>query len=499
MMTTRLSTGIGGLDEVLHGGLMPAQSYLVRGRPGAGKTTLALQFLLEGLRRGESSLYVTLNESEAELRAGAAAHGWDLGDLEVLEILPGDEDLSLETQYSVFHPGDVDLAPTTSKITEAMERRKPARVAFDSLTEVRLLSRDSVRYRRQILALKEFLRSRGATTLFLGESAHPELDVEAATVVHGVISLEQAIGPDGMDRRSLRVEKYRSSDYLAGLHAARIVRGGLEVYPRLVAPLEEPAFEPAALPSEIPALDRLFGGGLDRATCTMIGGNSGVGKSCVGVAFLAAAAARGERCTLYSFDEWPAEVAHRSEAIGLKIRGPMERGLLQVQKVNPLGLPPELFCNWVRAQVELRGARIVMIDTVNGYEMCTRDKVGFLSHLQQLVGFLKSRGVTLLLIHEIAKVTGALTMAESGLSFIADNTVLIKAFEDGGALKTAIAVTRKRLSAHDDRFHEFRVTSSGLQVGGPLTQLRGILRGDPDHDGSSGEARGKTTEGQRDG
>ena len=184
-MMTRLSTGIGGLDEVLHGGLLPGQVYLVRGRPGAGKTTLALQFLLEGVRRGEPALYVTLNESEAELRAAAAAHGWDLGDLEILEILPGDEDLSPESQYSVFHPGDVELAPTTRKITEAMERRKPARVAFDSLTEVRLLSRDSVRYRRQVLALKEFLRSRGATTLFLGESAYPEHDVEAATIVHG--------------------------------------------------------------------------------------------------------------------------------------------------------------------------------------------------------------------------------------------------------------------------------------------------------------------------
>ena len=371
MMAERLSTGVEGLDEILHGGLLPGQAYLLRGRPGAGKTTLALQFLMEGIRRGESALYVTLNESEAELRAGAAAHGWDLGDLEILEILPGDEDLSPESQYSIFHPGDVELAPTTSKITEAMERRKPTRVAFDSLTEVRLLSRDAVRYRRQVLALKGFLRARGATTLFLGESAHPEFDAEAATIAHGVIALEQELGPDGMDRRHLRVEKYRGSDYEAGVHAARIVRGGLEVYPRLVAPLKDPEFEPAALASGIAALDRLFGGGLDRGTCTMIGGNSGVGKSSLGLAFLAAAAAEGERAVLYSFDEWPAEVIHRSESIGLAVRGPMERGLLHVQKVNPLGLPPEQFCNWVRGAVEREGTRLVMIDTVNGYELCT--------------------------------------------------------------------------------------------------------------------------------
>ena len=340
MMAERLSTGVEGLDEVLHGGLLPGQAYLLRGRPGAGKTTLALQFLMEGVRRGESALYVTLNESEAELRAGAAAHGWDLGDLEILEILPGDEDLSPESQYSIFHPGDVELAPTTRKITEAMERRKPTRVAFDSLTEVRLLSRDAVRYRRQVLALKGFLRARGATTLFLGESAHPEYDVEAATIAHGVIALEQELGPDGMDRRHLRVEKYRGSDYEAGMHAVRIVRGGLEVYPRLVAPLKDPEFEPAALASGIAALDRLFGGGLDRGTCTMIGGNSGVGKSSLGLAFLAAAAAEGDRGVLYSFDEWPAEVIHRCESIGLAVRGPIGAGPAERPEGQPPGPPP---------------------------------------------------------------------------------------------------------------------------------------------------------------
>jgi circadian clock protein KaiC len=490
-MMTRLSTGVGGLDEILHGGLLPGQVYLIKGRPGAGKTTLALQFLLEAVRRGEPALYITMNESEADLRASALAHGWDLGDLHILEILAGDEDLSPESQYSVFHPGDVELAPTTRKVTEAMERYRPVRVAFDSLTEVRLLSRDSVRYRRQVMALKEFLRSRGATTLFLGESAYPEHDVEAATIVHGIIALEHQLGPDAMDRRSLRVEKYRGSDYLSGLHAARIVRGGLEVYPRLVAPLRDPVFEPAALPSGIAALDRLFGGGLDRGTCTMIGGNSGVGKTSLGVAFMATAAARGERGMLYSFDEWPAEVVHRGEAIGLNVRGPVESGLLRVQKVNPLGLPTEQFCNWVRVEVEQKDTRLLMIDTVNGYEMCTRDKVSFISHLQQLVGFLKSRGVCLILVNEIAKVTGELTMAEMGMSFIADNSVLIKAYEEGGALRKAIGVTRKRLGPHDDRFHEYRVTPHGLHIGGPLSQLRGILGGEADRDGNPAGSRGE--------
>src|SRR4051794_7810484 len=494
-MEPRLSTGIAGLDEILHGGLLPQQVYLVRGRPGSGKTTLAMQFLLEGVRKGEPTLYVTLAESEAELRAGAAAHGWSLDGVHVLDIHPGDEELSPENQYSIFHPADVELTPTTRRITDVVTEMLPRRVAFDSLTEVRLLSRDPVRFRRQVLALKAFLQARGATAIFLGESAHPEMDVEAASIVHGVISLELELGPDGVDRRLVRVEKYRGSTHEVGIHAAQIVRGGLRVYPRLVAPLQEPRVERSTVPSGIAPLDRIFGGGLDRGTCTMIGGNSGVGKSSTGIAFLAAAAARGERVALFSFDEWPTEVILRCESIGLKVKEPIERRLLKVRKVNPFGLPTEQFCNWVRDEVEREGVRMLMIDTVNGYEMCTRDKIGFLSHLQQLVGFLKAKGVTLILVNEIAKMTGELTMSETGMSFLADNTALIKAFEEGGTLRKAISVTRRRLGPHDDRFYEFRVTPHGLHIGAPLTQMRGILGGEANQGRSPRETAAGSSDG----
>ena len=477
---TRLSTGIGGLDEILHGGLLPGQVYLVKGRPGAGKTTLALQFLLEAIRRGEPALYVTLNESEAELRAAAAAHGWDLGDLEILEILPGDEDLSPESQYSVFHPGDVELAPTTRKITEAMERHKPARVAFDSLTEVRLLSRDSVRYRRQILALKEFLRSRGATTLFLGESATPSTTSRprrsstasspwsrswAPTAWTGARSASRSIAAATTCRACTR----RGS-------SAGALRSTLAWSP----PCRSPCSSPRRCRAGSPGWTGCSAAGLDRGTCTMLGGNSGVGKTSVGMAFLAAAAARGERgCSTASTSGRP-----RSSAAARRSAWPSgsrwSAASSGCRRSTRWACPLSSSAHWVRVEVERKDTRLVMIDTVNGYELCTRDKVGFLSHLQQLVGFLKSKGVSLILVNEIAKVTGELTMAETGMSFIADNSVLIKAFEEGGTLRKAIGVTRKRLGPHDDRFYEYRVTPHGLHIGGPLTQLRGILGGEAD-------------------
>ena len=477
---TRLSTGIGGLDEILHGGLLPGQVYLVKGRPGAGKTTLALQFLLEAIRRGEPALYVTLNESEAELRAAAAAHGWDLGDLEILEILPGDEDLSPESQYSVFHPGDVELAPTTRKITEAMERHRPARVAFDSLTEVRLLSRDSVRYRRQVLALKEFLRSRGATALFLGESTIPSTTSRPRRSSTASSPWSRSWGPTGWTGARSASRSIAAATTCRACTRRGSSAGASRSTLAWSPPCRSPCSSPRRCRAGSPGWTGCSAGAWTAAPARWSAAIRASARRAWAMAFLAAAAARGERgCSTASTSGRP-----RSSTVARRSAWPSGRrwsaALLRVQKVNPLGLPPEQFCNWVRVEVEHEGTRLVMIDTVNGYELCTRDKVGFLSHLQQLVGLLKSRGVSLILVNEIAKVTGELTMAETGMSFIADNSVLIKAFEDGGALRKAIGVTRKRLGPHDDRFHEYRVTPHGLHIGGPLTQLRGILGGEAD-------------------
>ena len=483
-MTMRLSTGIEGLDAVLHGGLLPGQIYMVRGQPGAGKTTLAMQFLMAGALRGESVLLVTLSESERELRSSAAAHGWDLEGVQILDIHPEDEGAIPDQQYTIFHPSDVELAPVTRRITEEVERLQPSRVAFDSLTEVRLLSRDALRYRRQVLALKAFLLAQGVTTLFLGESARPELDVEIASIVHGVISLSLSKGTHSMARRSVEVEKCRGSDFQSGIHPLRIVRGGLEVYPGLRAEEHARAFPRDRLSSGIAELDQMLGGGLDRGTCTLLSGHAGVGKTTLGVQFLRQAARRGERSVLYSFDEGPAEIVHRCDGITTPIGESLERGLLRIEKVNPIHLYPDEFASWIRVEVERRGTRLVMIDSLNGYRQSMPDERYLVTHMHQLSSYLNRMGVTTLLINEVSNLTGDFAASQFGMSYLTDAILLLKYFEFEGALHKAIGTLKKRLGDHEKVLREFRITPQGIRVGAPLPQLHGILQGEPRFGGS---------------
>jgi circadian clock protein KaiC len=477
-MSTRLSTGIEGLDAVLHGGLLPGQIYMIRGQPGAGKTTLALQFLMAGARRGEPVLFVTLSESEGELRASAASHGWDLHGVQFLDIHPEDQEAPPDQQYTIFHPADVELAPVTRRITEAMGRVQPTRVAFDSLTEVRLLSRDPLRYRRQILALKSFLLAQGVTTLLLGESARQELDVEIASIVHGVVALALTKGSHGMARRTIEVEKCRGSDFQSGAHALRIVRGGIEVFPHLVALEHGREFARDRLPSGVAELDLMLGGGLDRGTSTLISGHAGVGKTTLSVHFLRQAADRGERAVLYSFDEGPAEIIHRCEGIGIPVRSALDRGLLHIERVNPLQLYPDQFASWIRDEVERRDTRLVMIDTLNGYRQSMPDENFLVGHMHQLVSYLNRMGVTSLLTNEVSNLTGDFA-ASNGLSYLTDTIILLKYFEFEGALHKAIGVLKKRLGDHEKVLRDFRITPQGLHVGRPLPELQGILQGVP--------------------
>ncbi len=483
-MPQRLSTGIEGLDDVLRGGLLSGQVYMIRGQPGAGKTTLAMQFLMAGAARGEPVLFVTLSESEAELRQSAAGHGWNLEGVSFLDIHPGQDQLAPDSQYTIFHPADVELAPVTRRITEAMERYKPARVVFDSLTEVRLLSRDPLRYRRQILALKSYLLAQGVTTLFLGESAHQELDIEIASIVQGVIALNVTRGRDGNSRRSLEVEKFRGSDYREGEHCMRILRGGLTVYPRLLALEHSQDFERQAVPSNIPALDRMLSGGLDRGTSTLLTGNAGVGKTTLGLAFLAAAAEQGERGVLFTFDEGPAEITHRCKSVGMPLRGLIQRKLLEIRKVNPLLLYPDEFASWVRQEVEQKATQIVMIDSLNGYRQSMIDEDYLTGHMHQLVGYLNRMGVTTILVNEVSNLTGDFAASTVGMSYLADAVVLMKYFEYEGTLRKAIGTLKKRLSDHEKTLREFEITTQGLIVGDPLPQLRGILRGEAEMNGA---------------
>ncbi len=474
----RLSTGIKGLDDVLLGGLLAGRIYMAWGQPGAGKTTLGLQFLIEGAQRGESVLFVTLSESEAELRDNAKIHGWDLRGITFLDIHPMAEGSAEESQYSIFHPADVELIPVARRIQEELERLKPTRVVFDSLTQVRLLSRDPLRYRRQVLALKATLLSRGITSIFLGDNSRQELDSEIASIVQGVLCLTLKKGQEGMTRRAIEVEKYRGSAYREGEHPLRIDHGGIRVFPRLVSVAHGQTFERVAMPTGIAELDAMLGGGLDRGTCTLITGNSGAGKTSLGMAVIAQAVSRGERCVLYTFDEGPAEIIYRSTAIGVKVQQALDEGLLRIQKINPLLLYPDEFASWVRVEVEERQTRLVMIDSLNGYNQSMPDEKYLGRHMHQLIGYLNQMGVTTLLVNEVSVMTGEFAATEFGISYMADTVIVIRFYEYGGEIHKAIGTIKKRLSDHEKTLRKFSVTSAGVVVGNTLPNLRGILRGE---------------------
>jgi circadian clock protein KaiC len=499
-MTKRLSTGIAGLNDVLRGGLRPGRVYLVRGAAGSGKTTLAMQFLMAGARQGEAGLFVSLNEPERALRETAALHNFDLTGVHILDVHLAlrDEGFTADSQYTIFHPADVELAPVTRQIIDAMDREKPVRVIFDSLTEVGSLTRDALRYRRQVLVLRDFLVERGATTLFLTGVEHRQ-DDEITSLVHGIIVLGHTQGRDGRARRSLRIDKYRDSDFAGGEHALETTKSGLVVYPHLLALEHGREFGRDVLPSGIEGLDRMLGGGLDRGTVTLLTGSSGVGKTTVGLSFLAAAARRGERGIAYTFEEDQGEIIHRCEALGLPIRTDIERGLLHIEKVNPLVLYPDQFAAKVRDEIERRQAWLVMIDSINGYRQTMPDEEYLVGHMHQLAGYLNRMGIVTVLTNELATLTGQAELSRFGLSHLVDTIVLMKYYEFGASLRTAIGVVKRRLGEHDRGLRALEITPRGVRIGDPLPQFRGILRGEASWADEGGTDRPDSQEGSPDG
>lgn len=476
---TRLSTGVEGLDEVLLGGLPAGRIFLLQGRPGAGKTTLGLQFLLAGSARGESTLFVTLSESEDELRENADSHGWDLAEVHFLDIRSGLDGGSAEGQYTIFHPADVELIPAIQRIYEAIEEWRPTRIVFDSLTQIRLLSRDTLRYRRQVVGLKTALLERGITALFLGEGASEgSPDAEVASIVQGVIELALTRGYEGLTRRSIEVLKLRGTAYREGQHSLRIEQGGLRVFPRLLAHEHGQSFRRDPVLTGVAAFDQMLGGGLDRGTCTLITGNAGVGKTTLGMTILAHAADQGERGVIYTFDEGPAEILYRSESVGLPLTAHVAAGRIEIQRVNPLVLYPDEFAAWIRTEVEERGTRLIMLDSLNGYNQSMPDERYLNRHMHQLVGYLNRMGVTTLLINEVSDLIGPFSVTEFGLSYMADSVVVIRFYEFHGTMRKAVSILKKRLSDHEKNLRDFEVTAQGVRVGKNLPDLQGILRGE---------------------
>lgn len=479
-------TGISGLDDVLTGGLTPHRMYLVEGVPGSGKTTLALQFLLEGARRGEPVLYVTLSETELELRAVAASHGWSLDGISICELTPSEGSLQPDEQYTLFHPSEIELSQTTKSILSDVERIKPARIVFDSLSELRLLSGNPLRYRRQILALKQYFVGRNCTVLLLDDLSDEDRDLQVKSLAHGVIRLEHLNPEYGADRRRLRVVKYRGVAFRGGFHDYRIRHGGLEVYPRLIAGESRQAAIKERLASGVTQIDSLLGGGLERGTSTLITGAAGTGKSTLAAKFATAAAERGQHVAMFIFDESPNTLIGRCAALGMNLEKHIQSGHILVRAIDPAELSPGEFCQAVRDAVERFGASALVIDSLNGYLNAMPGERYLIIQLHELLMYLGNKGIATILIGAHQGLIGSNMVTPVDASYLADAIILLRYFEAHGEVRQAISVVKKRGSQHERTIREFKLTDGRIYVGEPLREFRGVLTGVPSYDGAAG-------------
>lgn len=489
-----LSIGVPGLDFVLGGGLPQHRVYLIEGTPGTGKTTLALQFLLDGAARGERTLYITLAETRHELEAVATSHGWNLDGVEIVELAPPDEILNPESSYTVFHPSDVELNQTVRRVYDAVERLQPSRVVLDSLSEMRILSQEPLRLRRQVLALKHFFTGRGCTVLLLDDQRSQDSELHFASIVHGVVLLEQLALEYGAERRRTRVTKLRGQRYRGGYHDFAIRTGGLAVYPRLVAS-EHPQVEVEAIVSSgNPEIDLLLGGGLDAGTCTLIMGPTGVGKTVLTTEMAVAAARRGERAMLFLFDERTRTFVERARKLEISLDDALASGRLVLQQIDPTELSPGAFAARVVDTVEQEGARLVGIDSLTGYLTAMPAEQLLNIHLHELFSYLGQRGVTsLLTLAQHAPFTESSVVAD--LSYLADAIILLRYFEAIGEVRQAISVIKRRSGPHEKTIREYRIRVGGLKVGTPLHEFQGVLGGTPEYLGAAGPLLGRTSAG----
>jgi len=482
-----MHSGVPGLDTILAGGLTRDRLYLIEGEPGTGKTTLALQFLNQGVRCGESVLYITLAETSVELRAVARSHGWDMGGIHIEEIIPDENILDPDQQYTIFHPSEIELGTTTRRILAAVDQYQPSRVALDSLSELQLLAESPLRYRRQVLALKQYLASRSCTTIFLDDRTALSTDLQVRSVAHGVITLEMLDQAYGSERRRLRVVKYRGIAFHGGAHDYKIVRGGLQVYPRLVAAHSRVNQRRRQLSSGVAGLDALLGGGLEEGMSTLISGPPGTGKSTLAAQFVYAASARREPCAMFLFEEARNNMLNRCSQLGMELNAAMDDGLLTIQQIDPAELAPGQFSQAVVDAVE-RGARVVVIDSLNGYLNAVPDERFLTTYLHELLTYLGQRGVVTLIVGVQQGMIGTGMTTSVDASYIADNVIMLRYFEADSAVQQAISVFKKRGSAHERTIRRFQVGADGIVVGPVLTGFHGILTGVPTYDAQAGGA-----------
>ncbi|HVL69506.1 MAG TPA: ATPase domain-containing protein [Vicinamibacterales bacterium] len=477
----RALTGIAGLDHLLQGGFPAGRLHLIEGDPGTGKTTLALQFLLEGRAQGERTVYVTLSETTPELAAVAASHGWSLEGIDIFELTPAGG--RTDDQYTLYHPAEIELTEMVKRILEMTERVQPSRVVLDSLSEMRLLARDPLRYRRQILALKEYFAGRSCTVLMLDDRTSAEHDLQLQSIAHAVVRTEQMAFEFGRSRRRLRIVKLRGVPATEGYHDFKIRRGGIEVYPQLVPPRDR-VLDHALLQSGIPEVDSLLGGGLSPGTCTLFIGPAGVGKSTFAVQYIAANAP-SVPCAIYLFDERRSTMLHRSDSLGMDLSTHAASGRVTVEQVEPGELSPGEFAHRVCRRVDAEGARIVMIDSLNGYLHAIPTAHSPLVRMHELLAYLNERGVVTLLVAAQHGILGTAMPSPIDVSYLADAVVLFRYFEARGEVRKAISVVKKRTGPHETAIRELLVGPQGLRVGEPLSNFHGVLTGVPQYSGPS--------------